>query len=297
MTALQSSGTPPPKSETGAFSFGTCGNCGATLSGRYCAQCGEKKFSAHDYSIAHLLEEALDGLTHFDTRFLRTLKVLITRPGELSRAYFHGGRSRYTKPLSLFIIINIVFFFVQPHTGLFGYKYAQYTAIPRYSLAVQDHLRKTGESEVVYAARFNENLQHQKKSILIVAVPFLALVMSLLFMGSGRTYAEHLVLSVQVYAFLLAYLGIVILGVLFPIVVGLTWLFPGVALLRRLGGELAIDTVLGIGLFTYVYLALRRAYETSRVRSVVDALLLSFAVVLTIIAYHSVLFYLTFLTT
>jgi len=286
-----------PSPESGAFSFGTCGNCGAQLTGPFCAQCGEKKFSPHDYSVTHLFEEALDGLTHFDTRFLRTLKVLITRPGELSRAYFHGGRSRYTKPLSLFIIINVVFFFVQPHTGLFGYKYAQYVSIPRYSLTVRDQLAKTGEAESVYAARFNEHLQHQKKSILIVAVPVLALVMSLVFVGSGRTYAEHLVFSVQVYAFLLAYLAIAILGILFPIVFGLTWLFPHARPLRRLGGELAIDTVLGFGLVTYIYLGLRRAYETSRTRSAISAAVLSFAVVLTIVAYHTVLFYLTFWTT
>ncbi len=286
-----------PGSESGAFSLGACGNCGARLTGPYCSQCGEKKFAQHDYSIAHLFEEVLDGLTHFDTRFVRTLKVLFTKPGELSRAYFEGGRSRYTKPLSLFIIINIVFFFIQPHTGLFGYKYAQYVSIPRYSAMVQDHLKSTGQTQSVYAARFDENLQHQKKSILIVAVPVLALVMSLGFMGTGRTYAEHLVFSVQVYAFLLAYLAVVILGILFPIVFGLTWIFPGVKGFRMLGGELAIDTVLGIGLLTYTYLGLRRAYQTSRTRAALSAVVLSFAVVLTIIAYHTVLFYLTFWTT
>jgi len=67
-----------PSPESGAFSFGTCGNCGAQLTGPFCAQCGEKKFSPHDYSVAHLFEEVLDGLTHFDTRFLRTLKVLLS---------------------------------------------------------------------------------------------------------------------------------------------------------------------------------------------------------------------------
>ena len=118
--------TPPvPSSEPGAFSAGACGNCGAQLAGPFCSQCGEKKFSRHDYSLGHFVEEALDGLAHFDSRFLRTLKLLLTRPGELSNAFFHGGRSRYTKPLSLFIIINVIFFFVQPHTGIFGYKYAQ----------------------------------------------------------------------------------------------------------------------------------------------------------------------------
>jgi hypothetical protein len=198
VTPLPRPSTPPdPTSEPGAFSVSVCGNCGATLAGPFCSQCGEKKFSREDYSLRHFVEEALDGLTNFDTRFLRTLKLLLTKPGALSNAFFHGGRSRYTKPLSLFIIINVVFFIVQPHTGLFGYKYSQYMRDPAHRTAVQQHLRKTGEPEQSYIARFNANLQDEKKSVLIFAVPFLALLMLVLFRGSGRTYAEHLVFSVQ----------------------------------------------------------------------------------------------------
>lgn len=298
MSAPRSTSETPriPEQSAGAFSLGACGNCAAALTGPFCAQCGEKKLSPHDYSVAHLAEEVLDGFTHFDTRFLRTVKVMFTRPGELSNAYFHGGRSRYTKPLSLFIILNVIFFFIQPHTALFGYKYAQYSAIPRYSADIQTHLRATREPEATYAARFNENLQHQKKSILIGAVPFLALVMSLLFIGSGRTYAEHLVFSVQVYAFFLAYVVVVVLLVMFPIVYGLTWLFPSVSQLRRLGGEFAIDTVISAGLSVYLYAGLRRAYETSPLRSAITAAMLAVAVVATIVAYHTVLFYMTFWT-
>lgn len=298
-TARSQSETPQvPAAESGAFPHGTCGNCGAQLTGPFCAQCGEKKFSAHDYSVAHLFEETLDGLTHFDTRFLRTITILFTKPGELSRAYFHGGRSRYTKPLSLFIIINVVFFFIQPHTALFGYKYPQYVSIPRYGNAVHAHLLKTGEAESLYEARFNENLQHQKKSVLIVAVPVLALVMSVLFIGRGRTYAEHLVFSVQVYAFFLAYLAVFTLLFLFPLMIGLMRLFPEAAQqLRILGSELVIDSLLLAGLLVYLYLGLRRAYQTSKLNSTISAVVLSFTVVLTVVAYHSVLFYLTFWTT
>ena len=58
-------------------------------------------------------------------------------------------------------------------------------------------------------ARFNANLYNQKKSLLIVAVPVLALFMSILFVGSrSEHYAEHFVLSVQVYAFLLSFLAV-----------------------------------------------------------------------------------------
>jgi hypothetical protein len=224
--------------------------------------------------------------------------VLFTKPGELSNTYFHGGRSRYTKPLSLFIIINVIFFFIQPHTALFGYKYAHYMTIPRDASVVHEHLRETGEVEATYQARFNENLQHQKKSILIVAVPVLALVMSVLFAGSGRTFAEHLVFSVQVYAFLLAYLAVTGLLVLFPLMFGLMRLFPAAEQqLRILGSEQAIDTALLCGLLVYLYLGLRRAYQTSRVRSVINAAIFSTTVILTIVAYQVVLFYLTFWTT
>lgn len=264
--------------------------------GTYCSQCGEKKLSAKDYSLAHLVEEAIDGFTHFDTRFLRTLKLLFTKPGALSNAYFHGGRSRYTKPLSLFIIINVIFFFLQPHTGLFANKYAQY--IYRHYALVHEHLRQTGEAEQIYAARFDENLQHQKKSLFIFAVPALALIMGALFVGSGRTYAEHLVLSVQVYAFLLAYLAVIGVLVLLPLVLGVAALSPVAARVAiALQGELAIDLMVFIGLSVYIYLALRRAYETSQTRSAISAIVLSVAVGLSIALYHNLVFYTAFWTT
>lgn len=267
-----------PTSDPGAFSFGSCGNCGAPLTGAYCSQCGEKKLTPKDYSVRHFIEEALDGLTNFDSRFLRTLKLLFTKPGALSNAFFHGGRSRYTRPLSLFIIINVVFFFVQPHTGLFGYKYSQYMTNHDHSVAVQAHLRKTGESEQSYVARFNANLQNQKKSVLIVAVPVLALLMTVLFRGSGRTYAEHLVFSVQVYAFLLAYLAVVVVAVLFPLIYGLPKIWPAAAgVLWWLQSETGIDLILLVGLATYMYLGFRRAYQSSGVRSAINAVLLAAA--------------------
>jgi hypothetical protein len=248
--------------------------------------------------VRHFLEEAIGDFTHFDSRFLRTLKLLFTKPGELSNAFFHGGRSRYTKPLSLFIIINIVFFFVQPHTGLFGYKYTQYMKDQGHRAAVQEQLRKTGESEQSYAVRFNANLQNQKKSLLIFAVPFLALFMTVLFAGTGRTYAEHLVFSVQVYAFLLVYLGTVVVLFLFPLIAALPKVWPAAgSVLWWLQTENGIDLILLIGLATYMYLGFRRAYHSSRVRSGVNALILAGATGGTIGVYHNLLFYLTFWTT
>jgi hypothetical protein len=286
-----------PTAESGASSFGNCGNCGAELSGRFCSQCGEEKLSPEDYSIGHLVEEAVGDFTHFDTRFLRTLKLLFTKPGALSNAYFHGGRSRYTKPLALFIILNVIFFIVQPHTGLFHDKYAQYMKDPKVSAAVISRLRQTREPEKSYEARFNANLQNQKKSLLIVSVPVLALFMTLAFAGSGRTFAEHLIFSVQVYAFLLSYLAVIAIFLFYPTNLLLRSFGPTAPIRRILEGEIWLWALVITGLTVYMYLGFRRAYGVSRLRAARSSLILPWVVLYLTGVYHTALFYATFWTT
>jgi hypothetical protein len=296
---LSSHKAPPiPAEESGASAFGNCGNCGAPLNGPFCSQCGEKKISAKDYSLTHVIEETLAEFAHFDSKFLRTLKLLFTQPGQLSNAFFHGGRSRYTKPLTLFIIINVIFFIAQPHTRLFFYKYANYVTNPALAAAVSGHLRQSGESQQSYATRFDANLQNQKKSLLIVSVPILALVMAILFVGSGRTYAEHLVFSVQVYAFLLSYLAVVAVVMLLSVMLGLRVFGPAVEpIARTLESESVMDSVLLIGVAAYMYSGLRRAYHASRLRAAVSAAILGFAAGSLVGLYHNLLFYVTLWTT
>ncbi|MDQ6718788.1 MAG: DUF3667 domain-containing protein, partial [Gemmatimonadota bacterium] len=174
------------------------------MTGSFCSQCGEKKFEKADYSLRPVIEEAVGEFIHFDGRLLRTVKTLVRKPGELARAYFHGGRSRYTRPLTLFVMINLVFFIIQPHTSLLGYGYSNYTNVrnsggQRHIELIRAKLARTHEPAAEYAGRFNTVLQDQKKSVLLFSVPFLAVAMLLLFAGSGRTYAEHLVFAVHVY--------------------------------------------------------------------------------------------------
>ena len=287
-----------PPTEPGASSVGECGNCRALLTGPYCSQCGEKKLTPKDYSLPHLVEEVLGVFTHLDSKFLRTLKVLFTKPGELSNAYFHGGRSRYTKPLTLFVIINVIFFIVQPHTGLLRYKYLQYINNPSHAAAVRAHLLESREPERNYAARFNANLQNQKKSLLIVSVPVLAVVMAILFMGAGKTYVEHLVFSVQVYTFLLSYLAGVVLLVLLPAAMLLRTAGPRAESIRLLiDSELGITAIVITGLTVYMFLGFQRAYGSSKLRAALSGLVLAWTIGLLTGVYHDALFYVTFWTT
>ena len=87
-----------------------CLNCGAALSGAFCAACGQR---AHVHrSLLHLAEEVLHGILHFDAKGWRTLPLLVFRPGLLTRRYIDGQRARHVSPLALFLFSVFLMFFV-----------------------------------------------------------------------------------------------------------------------------------------------------------------------------------------
>ena len=168
---------------------------------------------------------------------------------------------------------------------------------PKVSATVLSHLRQTGEPAKSYEARFDANLQNQKKSLLIVSVPLLALFMTVAFAGSGRTYAEHLIFSVQVYAFLLSYLGLLAIVLLYPTTILLRSTDPGNPIRGILEGEIWLWALIVTGLTIYMYLGFRRAYGVSRLRAAMSSLILPWVVLYLTGVYHTALFYATFWTT
>jgi len=87
-----------------------CANCGTPVTAHYCGHCGQK---GHLHkSVLHLGEELIHGLLHFDTKGWRTLPLLIARPGQLTRRYIDGQRTRFVSPLALFLFMMFFMFFV-----------------------------------------------------------------------------------------------------------------------------------------------------------------------------------------
>lgn len=92
-----------------------CSNCATPVQGYYCSNCGQP---AHIHrSILHMLEEALHGVVHFDTKFWRTLPRLIVRPGTLTHEYVHGKRARYVSPMAFFLFSVFLMFFAFSFLG------------------------------------------------------------------------------------------------------------------------------------------------------------------------------------
>jgi hypothetical protein len=166
-----------------------------------------------------------------------------------------------------------------------------------YAKTVRAHLDEKKDVEG-YAARFDANLQNQKKSMLIVSIPLLAIVMSVVFLGSGRTFAEHLVLSVQVYTFLLLYLLAATLVLFIPLrSIPPEAVASSPILWSAIYGELGIGLIAVTGLTLYMYKATGRAYALSRGRALVSGLVLALAMLYLTGVYNHLLFWATFWTT
>lgn len=87
----------------------TCPNCSYTVSGNFCANCGQKTHLHRD-SFFHMVTHFVSDYFHYDHKFCKTLKALLLRPGSLSVAYKEGKRSSFLNPIQLYILISAVTF-------------------------------------------------------------------------------------------------------------------------------------------------------------------------------------------
>jgi hypothetical protein len=96
-----------------------CENCGTTLAGEWCAQCGQH---AVDYrrSLWRVFVDALDSFLNWDAKFLTSVGVLLTKPWKLTNDFNAGRRVRYLHPLRLYLLGSIAFFLMFKLVNLQG---------------------------------------------------------------------------------------------------------------------------------------------------------------------------------
>ncbi|PJJ53165.1 DUF3667 domain-containing protein [Hymenobacter chitinivorans] len=92
-----------------------CANCSysfpAEQPDEFCPRCGQQNQEV-SLSLGHVTEEFLEGIFHFDSKVFRTAKLLLFKPGELTKRFLAGHRMPYVPPIRLYIFISFVFFFL-----------------------------------------------------------------------------------------------------------------------------------------------------------------------------------------
>lgn len=181
----------------------TCKNCGNQFSGKYCNKCGEKFYTDHDKKLSHVFEEVFHFITHFDSKFLKTLKYFLVKPGLVSKEYCEGKRKKYYKPVSLFLVgvviyllfpllqgLNISFSNHINNNNVFHIQYSRNWALHKmqvYHLTEHDLAEKCNHLSPKFA-----------KVLLFVMLPLTALGLALIFRRKRRYFFDHFILATEI---------------------------------------------------------------------------------------------------
>jgi hypothetical protein len=179
---------------------------------RFCPECGERRVDADDYRLRTFAAHAADQLFNLDGTLWRTLRALAARPGLLTADYVAGRRARRTRPLQLFLLVNVAFFVVTGALGTFRFRLAQYSrgAVGTYAFRdtarvralVALKARRAGIPAAEVERRFDASSAAQQ-SIWLALAPVLGGALALLYARRRLPYVRHLVFAVHLLAFML----------------------------------------------------------------------------------------------
>ena len=191
-----------------------CPSCGAERLHRFCPQCGEQRLGPEDASLWRYLGDAWENLAQFDSKFLRSLRGLVN-PGRITQDYLAGRRVKLLKPLQLFLLINVVYFFALERSDIFfnHWRYAKDRSSLGMSLRElgESKMQRLGVTEESFRKQHDQLAQQWSKALIVALIPLVALGSWVLFGRSRRYYTEHLTFSAHYLGFMLLWMMVWIL--------------------------------------------------------------------------------------
>jgi hypothetical protein len=279
-------------------SLAQCVACGAAVSGRYCADCGEHT-EPHDYSLKHFFTELLETTAHLDGRVFTSFRSLLTRPGQLATDFLAGRRKTQLGPVQMFVVCNVLYFLFLPlalqvpFTSTLRMQTENRSWRVMAKRMVEAKAADRHERVEEYAARFDAAAHLQGHSLVMLMVPLFAIGVWALHPRARRYYAEHLVFSFYAMGFLLLWMTMVTAPIsqIYRLGVLAGWLLNGSLL------EAALDTPIALGFIAYCATASRRCYANGWPAAIAKAVLLIGWLTVCLTIYRFILFFSTFYAT
>ncbi len=176
-----------------------CANCGATLGGPFCQACGQKA-SGPDVSLHDFFHEAFHEFLHVDGKIVQTLRMLLTKPGMLTKEFLDGRRVRYISPLRVYLSCSVIFFAL-----------AAFVPDSRLTFVTVTYKASPGEApldpaevpryERAASLRAGRAVVHGLPRVMFALMPVFALGTWVLYRKARPFYAAHLYYSVHFHAF------------------------------------------------------------------------------------------------
>ncbi len=248
-----------------------CANCGAPFAvprPRFCSACGQES-NVRPPRLGEFVQQF--GGAYFATEgaMWRTLKLLLFKPGELTRQYFAGRRKHYVLPLRLYLTISLITLLLVrlATTGMDNaVKLDWDMSKGEYSVFTLGDGTGAGLKDGVYfcnglpqwlCKRLERRLVADPKSLqreatalgeraisnlgaaMFVLLPLFALCLKLVYLNRRLRYTEHLVFALHLHACWFIVLALMLLD--WPVLTGLAFMalpvYTWMAMRRVYGGR------------------------------------------------------------
>jgi hypothetical protein len=240
-------------------------------------------------STGELLHEALEGITHSDSRLWRTLCLLWFKPGKLTQEFVAGRRASYLPPFRLYLVLSIIFFV----TASFSHTQVKFASLDNPTTPIEmsepqcDKVSRTSFTVDLFGRNWAPRIKHACVEIardhganlfhvaigtapkaMFIFLPLVAFLHMLLYWRPRHRYAEHLLFFLHVHAFFFSIMALMVLAAeaadAWPALNGaaglmglLLWVLPVytvIAMRRVFGRSWTLTLIKGAALFV-VYMA------------------------------------------
>jgi len=122
-----------------------CESCGHYVEKRFCPECGQENVETRQ-PFHYLFTVSIEDFVHYDSRFWKTILYLLFYPAKLTKVYLSGRRNLYVPPVTLYIFISFITFFLP-------------TILPNHSDGLKKDMKEKVETSIN-----QENATEEQKS-------------------------------------------------------------------------------------------------------------------------------------
>ena len=281
-----------------------CLNCETRLYGDWCHACGQKRIEDDQRRLRWLVGQFVGKITSLDGKLPRSLLALVFRPGKLDTAWLRGQRASWISPISLFLVINLLYFLAPPITD-FHLPLVDQLEMPIYSGWANERIEarfpefsdwaasagtvELSEEFRTFEKAFNRRSEELSKTLLILHVPLMAVVLMLLYRRRRIFLVDHFVIALHYWTFLLTAAAVMprIATSVPTMLHSIGW--GG----TPLAGEAIWKFATLAWVIGYLVVALRRAYDQGWWRSLAKAIPAFGACIVAHFLYRAALFAIT----
>lgn len=266
----------------------TCKSCGNTFTGNYCNECGEKVLHASDRSLKRFAATIFKAITFADSKFVKTLWLVLKKPGFISKEFIEGRRVNYLKPLQLFLVLNLAYFLF-PVIQLFNASLNTQLRSSSVLLALSNLYSNVVASKVAsmgidfssFSLIYNLKTVGLAKLMVMVFVVIASLPLNLLYYKRNRFFTDHIDYMVE-----LACYNLLVNAIVLSIIAAFT----------GIGNYLNETSLTILFISTNLYFLIRSSaqfYDEKGWRLVTKSIVMMLFLKVALELYRSILFFLT----